>query len=252
MALVENLCDIHYRKPKQEDVTHLHPSCFEFTGLRLYVTLKYDDVLPPKPIYDIMFEVQIKTFLQHAWGIVTHDLIYKADEVSWAKSRIAYQVKAMLEHAEISIEKADELSESVDLAKSNHNMKFLGDIIQYVEKEFPSDNRPRDLVRLAETVKDLLRALKLDLNDLSHIIQTETDAGRGTNTLNLSPYGIIVQSLLNQRADALISYLRKNKDFKVFIPDEIEIPVAYEDMRFNNVIRPQDGGPYLPKQSRKG
>ena len=65
--------------------------------------------------------MQVKTFLQHAWGIATHDLIYKTDDVSWSRQRIAYQIKAMLEHAEMSIQEAGRLAEAVALSKTQHD-----------------------------------------------------------------------------------------------------------------------------------
>jgi ppGpp synthetase/RelA/SpoT-type nucleotidyltranferase len=103
-----------------EEFDHLpHLTLFRLIDLRLYVTLPDSPALPPTDLSDVVFEVQIKTFLQHAWSIATHDLLYKTDAVNWSKERIAYQIKARREHAEISIQEAEDLATSAALAKED-------------------------------------------------------------------------------------------------------------------------------------
>src|SRR5215510_4807699 len=102
--LIEKTFSIQYRRPRENHRTHKESFSFPFDDLRMYVRLKEDVRLPPTDLEKIIFEIQTKTFLQHAWSIATHDLFYKTDEVSWSKERIAYQIKAMLEHAELSIQ----------------------------------------------------------------------------------------------------------------------------------------------------
>ena len=106
--LVLEIFSLHERRPPSSVLTKKYSSSFAFDDLRLYVKYIEDPALPPKGLKDIPFEVQVKTFLQHAWSIATHDLIYKTDSVSWPKERIAFQVRAMLEHVEISITEAEQ------------------------------------------------------------------------------------------------------------------------------------------------
>ena len=82
------------RRPKGKKTTHKTPAAFPFDDLRLYVTVRDDPPMPPTDLSGIAFEVQIKTFLQHAWAIATHDLVFKSDEVDWGKQRIAYQCQS--------------------------------------------------------------------------------------------------------------------------------------------------------------
>ena len=91
---------VEYQRPADSNVTLKLASDFPFDDLRLYGHLRPRDDQPSRPIDDVILEIQVKTFLQHAWSIATHDLVYKFDHVSWARSRVAYHVKALLEHAE--------------------------------------------------------------------------------------------------------------------------------------------------------
>src|ERR1039458_7003995 len=86
--LVGDHFTVQYRRPKQIDKTHKPSNSFPFDDLRVYAVLREGPAIPPTDLAGIAFEVQIKTFLQHAWSIATHDLLYKSDDVNWSKERI--------------------------------------------------------------------------------------------------------------------------------------------------------------------
>jgi hypothetical protein len=215
---------LQYRRPKADDFTHKGSDSFPFDDLRLYVVYKDDPMVKPSGLNGVLFEFQIKTFLQHAWSIATHDLAYKSDTISWAKARIAFQIKAMLEHAEVSIETAESLATMPDLAKSDYSTQAVSEAIDLIKGLWALSDLPKDIVRLARNVASLCKALNIELEELRRIIDRETRAGRGTKTLNLSPFGIIVQSIINQSPGKIKTFLTKNsRDFKLFIPEEVEL-----------------------------
>lgn len=75
------------------------PDVFRFDATRCYGRVSRAEPEPdlePRA-FEILFEIQIKTAFEHAWSVVTHDLVYKSDDVSWAKRRLAAQLKAMVE-----------------------------------------------------------------------------------------------------------------------------------------------------------
>jgi ppGpp synthetase/RelA/SpoT-type nucleotidyltranferase len=109
--LVRSLYDFHERRPAADTTTSKASSSFAFDDLRLYVNRRSLGSGKDPELDGLIFEVQVKTILQHAWSTATHDLIYKTDTVSWPRERIAYQVKAMLEHAEVAIAEANRISE---------------------------------------------------------------------------------------------------------------------------------------------
>ena len=131
-SLICELFSLHERKPPSKSMTHLPPHSFDFDDLRLYVKWIDEPQLPPSGVDGMMFEFQVKTFLQHAWGIATHDFIYKTESVEWASSRIAYQVKAMLENAELSIAEVKRLTGSEMLNKTDRSHTNLKATIKSV------------------------------------------------------------------------------------------------------------------------
>ncbi len=73
LELIKDEFKLLYRKPKDDLRTKIPPTDFRFDDLRLFCRLKPPAYLPAGPLHKIVFEVQIKTFLQHAWAIATHD-----------------------------------------------------------------------------------------------------------------------------------------------------------------------------------
>jgi ppGpp synthetase/RelA/SpoT-type nucleotidyltranferase len=227
LLLVEKHFDIVEKKPSTPDFTPNAPDSFAFDDLRLYVRLKPDAGQPfdsgPNKLCKVVFEVQIKTFLQHAWSLATHDLTYKGDEVNWAKQRIAYQIKAMLEHAEISIREIEKIKDCTVIAKKNRKFDQLNKINKFLLKNWQRDFLPGDIMRLTANVHHILNGLEINLNELQECLDAESSAGRGVKTLNLSPYCIILQSIINQKPQKLKSFLsHSTSEIKIFIPREID------------------------------
>jgi ppGpp synthetase/RelA/SpoT-type nucleotidyltranferase len=70
---------------------------FRFDCTRFIGRLRSPDENTRSPIYDIPFEVQIKSAFEHAWSATTHLLTYKSSEVNWSKLRLTAQLKAAVE-----------------------------------------------------------------------------------------------------------------------------------------------------------
>jgi len=235
--LVKRNFRLYERRPPVDAVTSKPSDSFRFDDTRLYVQWKDDQLLPPTDLGGMLFEVQIKTFLAHAWSIATHDLTFKTDEKSWPKERIAFQIKAMLEHAETAIQEAKKLAKSTSLKKTDGVSERISAIIAFLNDSWTPSRLPQDKKRLAENLDKLLQSVHVDLNRLREILHTETNLGRGTKTLNLSPYLSIVQSLFNQEFEKMRRYVTgRDHKFKIFLPRELQLPTSLQSGRLNNII----------------
>lgn len=225
VSLIETYCDIIYKRPEGDFKTSKVPSEFSFDDLRLYVKLKSSDASPDNPINNVLFEFQIKTFLQHAWAISTHDLVYKGDSISWGKARLAYQIKAMLEHAEISIEQVDNIANASDLALIDPKTQKWKDILTWLHATWSRDLLPDNLIGLVQTIFDLVKFLRLQLVDIQYCIEKDTEVDLGARSINLSPYEAIVKSIINHKKKELLAFLNDTSDRKgkLLITPEMEV-----------------------------
>ncbi|MER9871838.1 hypothetical protein [Mesorhizobium sp. M0195] len=152
IASVQKQFNIRYRRPKKELETNKAADSFPFDDVRLYCVRYNDGSLPPEPIDNIVFEVQVKTFLQHAWGIATHDFNYKTDVVTWGKDRVVAHLKAALEHVELSLQEANNLASSSVVALVSPKIRSIADVIAVLKKHWKRPDLPDNLRGLAETI----------------------------------------------------------------------------------------------------
>jgi len=237
--MVGRLFELRQRRPPSPTTSHLAPENFGFDDLRLYVRWVDSPSVQPKPFAGISFEVQVKTFLQHAWGIATHDLVYKPDNVNWATSRIAYQVKAMLENAEISIAEAGRLAACGILARADKRTNDLLGVIRDLRQRWDPGLLPRDIRRLAENVITLASAVSIDIKTIWMHVDAASEAGRGARLVDLSPYSCILNTLLDVRGAALFEPLGDTRSKTcLFVPLEVELPELRAEVR-RKIVRPK-------------
>jgi ppGpp synthetase/RelA/SpoT-type nucleotidyltranferase len=225
------------RKPEDANSTHKSPNAFPFDDLRLYVNLPEGPAIPPTNLSSVVFEVQIKTFLQHAWSIATHDLLYKSDDVNWSKERIAFQIKAMLEHAEVSIEEAGRLATCSVLAKEDSNTATLKKGIAVIKTQWSTDELPEDVRTLSTNIIAVLKALDLTIQRLEEILIAGKAKRGGIHPSNLSPYCTVIQYLFDAEQEKVLHYLRKEKArTRILIPEEVELPVGTDKSALRNAV----------------
>lgn len=223
-GLVLSHFELSERRPKDDAITHKNPSEFVFDDLRLYVTRRENSSGRNNDLVGILFEVQIKTVLQYAWSIATHDLIYKTNTVSWPKERIAFQVKAMLEHAEIAIAEAANLSDSSAIAKQDSRTAHILKIISQLEQFWPVDALPDDRKRLAENILLVLKTVDVDVDSLESILEAEKTR-LGILPIDLSPYAFLIQALAqNNSIDFEKKFKRGHIKTSVLIHRGMELP----------------------------
>lgn len=224
VELVESCLVVIDRRPK-ETINH-RPTEFQFDSLRLYCRLM--DSVKKTLKHDRKFEVQVKTLLEQAWSRATHDFSYKGDDISWAKERIAAQLKAMLDNVELSISQISSLSLSPNLDRRHRDYEARAKILSFLRDELGAEQGvilPSDLRRLTDIVHGLLKFMNSSLDDLRRWIANETKNGRGTLVTDLSAYSIILQSAMNQHPAGFNTGLNSsNGSRRVFVTGEVVIP----------------------------
>ena len=212
------------RRPRDDQTTTKRAYSFVFDDLRLYLRLRPSETGRNKDLERFVFEVQVKTILQHAWSIATHDLIYKTDSVSWPKERIAFQVKAMLEHTELAIAEAERLAESPSISRRDSSTAKTLDVIASVREFWPAERLPGDMRRLAGTIQNLLDLCGIAASKLEGILLHEKKR-IGILPTNLSPYAFIVQALANSPQIDFRQVLSKpTSRTKVLIHEDMDLP----------------------------
>ena len=212
------------RRPENDNITHKASSSFAFDDLRLYVARRQSTSGLRPELDGLVFEIQIKTVLQHAWSVATHDLIYKTNTISWPTERIAFQVKAMLEHAEIVIGEANKLADAPAIAKRDHRTDAILQLIEQLKQVWSIEHLPADVKRLAVTIFDVFRIADLAPAKFRTIIDAEVQR-LGILPADLSPYAFSLQALAHfAGADFEHKFNRRHIRTSILLHDGMDLP----------------------------
>ena len=225
--IVKEQFNFLYSRPTDVTKTTIRPENFAYDSLRMYCRAK--QIGPFKEYHKLIFEIQIKTFLEHAWSIATHDFSYKTDTISWSRERIVSQLKAMLDNIELTINKSVDLAETKYINKMHEDFVNINSIIEFYKKFWSDEKLPSDKRRLALNTKNLLLKLNVGLSELEMILEKENSENRGNNTLSLSPFQIIVQTIINQKFENFEKFInaceQKGNKYYLLLTESMDIPI---------------------------
>lgn len=228
-SLVRNHFELRSRRPESAELAAQPAHVFQYDHTRLYMRLRPGIGMRQSPIHDLRFEVQIKTFFQHAWSLGTHDLTYKTATPDWGKQRLAAQVKAMLEVAEVAISEANVIASSgAGMAKRDERIDDLKQAIETLTVEFGAGDLPDDLQRLAECVLLPLKLAKLSSSDLKGVLSDGRSRNGGSHPSDLSPFATVVQYLLDVRPAEMKAALRKQQRQKIILEPNLKLPAGLD------------------------
>jgi ppGpp synthetase/RelA/SpoT-type nucleotidyltranferase len=143
--------------------THKSPDVFRFEASRFIAKLHRPANLDPaEPLFNLTFEVQVRTAFEHAWSVTTHELVYKSPCVDWKRMRLAAQLKAAVEQLDSLILAFDQ---SAGYITAHHwpEIAARATIADFYSKQveigkIPPELAPKDWSRFAENVYSLLKS----------------------------------------------------------------------------------------------
>lgn len=222
--MIRDLFVLHYKLPRNDVKTKKDSSNFIFDDLRMYVSRKPSPSGLLPELDGVIFEVQVKTVFQQAWVKATHDHVYKSDSVDWPRERIAYQIKAMFEQADIMLylSKTSSITFSPTLARENERTSKVKKLIEQICCIWDSDNLPKDKKRLAESILGIYEGAGC-LNNYTEIVEQEK-LRFGCLPKNLSPYCFSVQAIFHASCIDFSAIPKEKFENLIFIHDEMDMP----------------------------
>lgn len=211
------------------------PDVFRFDSTRFVGHLKMPpglDVVQGLSIYDIHFEVQIKSVFEYAWSKTTHALAYKSDRVDWKRLRLAAQLKATVEQLDMLIlgfDNAKDLVGEGSWPSIQDKQDIQGFFARNVESGLiPSEVIPKDWSRFSDNVYRVLQGLQgerpgfqyskrlTNLTSSLEVIQTYiTRFSADKFPRSISLFQVVVGTLLPLNGF-------NSEDYFVAITDEVE------------------------------
>lgn len=222
--MIEDLFVFHFKLPKNNFVTKKESSSFVFDDLRMYVSRKPSPSGRLPELDGVIFEVQVKTVFQQAWVKATHDHIYKSESVDWPTERIAYQIKAMFEQADVMLylSKTSSITFSPTLARENARTSKVKKLIEHICGIWDNDNLPKDKKRLAESILVIFEGADC-LDNYAEIIEEEK-LRYGCIPKNLSPYCFSVQALFHTSYIKFRDIDGSKFENLIVVHDEMDMP----------------------------
>lgn len=185
------------------------PDAFRFDGARWYGRVRPEAAADRQPGVDQqLFEVQVVTAFEYAWIAVTHDLVYKGDDIDWRRLRLAAQLKAAVEQIEVLIAAFDSASTAI-LVSPWHETAAKSEIVERTklladDGYIPDTLRPESWRRFADNVFSLIRTYERNPQKLGVAVRTLLDA-MDADLRGAHPFELPISGSLFQYVVALVA-----------------------------------------------
>jgi ppGpp synthetase/RelA/SpoT-type nucleotidyltranferase len=139
------------------------PDVFRFDSTRFISRLKKPPGMTTKDsIFDVRFEVQIKTLFELAWSRTTHAFAYKSSRIDWRALRLVAALKASVEQMDLLLSDFENAMKLLGEARwyDVEKKKKIQDTFLACEPAIPKEVWPKDLSRLAENCYSLIELLQ--------------------------------------------------------------------------------------------
>jgi ppGpp synthetase/RelA/SpoT-type nucleotidyltranferase len=212
------------------------PDSFRFDSTRIYAHLsKIDDANIGNllSIYNIIFEIQIKSAFEHAWSVSTHDLVYKNSEIDWKKLRLAAQIKANVEQLDtliLAFKETSGIIQENNYPEIRKKTKLALEIQSLFDNgKIPDELKPKDMnrfcdnfYRLIDTEKEgnfeeIIKKIKIEINS--------TPAKKIPRSVSLFQYFFAI--LITNK---MLEIPQKNYQFHI----TEELTTLYPDIQIDN------------------
>lgn len=142
--------------------TRKAPEVFRFDSTRFLGRLR-----PPEPsyatepVYNLTFEVQIRSAFEHAWSVTTHELVYKTSTIDWKRYRVAAQLKASVEQLDSVVLSFEASAQSITEHEWPELRAKIGLAWLFVDlferQHLAAELAPKDWSRFSDNLYGLLR-----------------------------------------------------------------------------------------------
>lgn len=170
------------------------PAEFVYDDLHLVLSLRDTNLLTDKAILGLRFELQIKSMLQFAWTMATHDTVYKGNEISWANDRLAAEVKAALELLDYLF--AD-VGRAAALHPEKENEQYAGRraLLRVIRERCDEASLPPDLKRCVVTLEDFRILARWTVDEVVNAFKSPAHDGLVSSS-TLTPVQMFLAMLL--------------------------------------------------------
>ena len=187
------------------DQRDVDPEKFVYSDLHLYLNVIEEFYNRDEPYLRYVFELQVKTLLQRSWSQAAHDVIYKPKRRTWGLTRMASQLRALLEMADSVLANLESAAAALQPTVDYPKYSELNSIISMLEDTWDQPSLPLQPHRLraARVIRDYLQLAGLTIEDLVGLLGRE----------EYTPY-VSAQSLTPTEAVFIILFLEKWGDMR--------------------------------------
>ncbi len=139
------------------------PDVFRFDNTRFIGRLRRPDGMDTRDsIFELRFEIQIKTLFELAWSKTTHAFAYKSARIDWRALRLAAALKASVEQMDLLLSDFDNAMRLLGSSPWHEIEKkqLIQERFLTLQPQIPSEAWPKDLSRFIENCYSLIEGLQ--------------------------------------------------------------------------------------------